>query len=147
MIRKALLLTLIFPAFAAASDAGCGNAPAAAVPASVPAPEMAKAGAAARDCQRLDAVAFAERSRRPAPAPAPAARPAAPAPQTAQAGGYQPKTKDDNTPWRFDMNQNGRRMTAEEFDAWMKAKGIRVATGKPAETAPAAASPAASSSN
>lgn len=52
-------------------------------------------------------------------------------------GAYVPKTKDDNTPWRFDMNQNGKRMTSEEFDAWMKAKGIRVATGKPgAETAP-----------
>lgn len=55
--------------------------------------------------------------------------------------GYVPKTKDDNTPWRFDMNQNGRRMTAEEFDAWMKAKGIRVATGKPAGEA-AVAQPA-----
>lgn len=65
---------------------------------------------------------------------------AAPAPAgTAQ--GYVPKTKDDNTPWRFDMNQNGRRMTAEEFDAWMKAKGIRVATGKPASET-AAAQPA-----
>ena len=52
-------------------------------------------------------------------------------------GAYVPKTKDDNTPWRFDMNQNGKRMTSEEFDAWMKAKGIRVATGKPgADTAP-----------
>jgi len=46
-------------------------------------------------------------------------------------GAYVPKTKDDNTPWRFDMNQNGKRMTSVEFDAWMKAKGIRVATGKP----------------
>ncbi len=52
-------------------------------------------------------------------------------------GAYAPKTKDDNTPWRFDMNQNGKRMTSEEFDAWMKAKGIRVATGKPGgETSP-----------
>lgn len=137
MMRKALFLTLLIPAFAAASDTNCGSAPAAGVPASAPAPEMTKAGTAAGDCARLDAVAFAERSRRPAAAPA--ARPAQAAPQTAQAGGsYQPKTKDDNTPWRFDMNQNGRRMTAEEFDAWMKAKGIRVATGKPAETAPAA---------
>lgn len=49
---------------------------------------------------------------------------------TASAAGYVPKTKDDNTPWRFDMNQNGKRMTAEEFDAWMKAKGIHVAKGK-----------------
>lgn len=51
-------------------------------------------------------------------------------------GAYVPKTKDDNTPWRFDMNQNGKRMTSEEFDAWMKAKGIRVATGKPGAEAP-----------
>ena len=49
-------------------------------------------------------------------------------------GAYVPLTKDDNTPWRFDMSQNGKRMTSAEFDAWMKAKGIRVATGKPAET-------------
>jgi hypothetical protein len=47
-------------------------------------------------------------------------------------GAYVPLTKDDNTPWRFDMSQNGRRMTAEEFEAWMKAKGIRIAKGKPA---------------
>ena len=52
-------------------------------------------------------------------------------------GEYKPKTKDDNTPWRFDMSQNGKRMTAVEFDAWMKAKGIRVATGKPGGNAPA----------
>jgi hypothetical protein len=45
---------------------------------------------------------------------------------------YVPQTKFDNTPWRFDMNQNGKRMTAAEFDAWMKAKGIHVATGKAA---------------
>lgn len=30
---------------------------------------------------------------------------------------------------RFDMNQNGKRMTADEFDAWMKVQGIRVANG------------------
>jgi hypothetical protein len=49
---------------------------------------------------------------------------------------YKPKTEFDNTPWRFDMSQNGKRMTAEEFDAWMKAKGVRVAKGAP--VAPAA---------
>ncbi len=32
---------------------------------------------------------------------------------------------------RFDMSQNGRRMSADDFDAWMKARGIRVAKGKP----------------
>lgn len=45
---------------------------------------------------------------------------------------YKPKTQFDNTPWRFDMNQNGKRMTADEFDAWMKARGVRVAGRKPA---------------
>ena len=29
------------------------------------------------------------------------------------------------------MQQNGRKMTAEEFDAWMTARGIRVAKGAP----------------
>jgi hypothetical protein len=61
-----------------------------------------------------------------------------PAASTAS-GEYKPKTKDDNTPWRFDMSQNGKRMTAVEFDAWMKAKGIRVATGKPGGNAPTSA--------
>ncbi len=57
---------------------------------------------------------------------------------TPAATAYVPRTKDDNTPWRFNMNQNGRRMTAAEFDAWMQAKGIHVATGKPAAAAPVA---------
>lgn len=33
---------------------------------------------------------------------------------------------------RFEMTQNGRRMSADDFDRWMKARGIRVAKGKPA---------------
>ena len=32
--------------------------------------------------------------------------------------------------WRFDMHQDGRAMTADEFDAWMKARRARVATGR-----------------
>jgi hypothetical protein len=60
---------------------------------------------------------------------------------------YKPKTEFDNTPWRFDMSQNGKRMTAEEFDAWMKARGVRVARGAaPAAvpaTVPASAAPGA----
>lgn len=51
---------------------------------------------------------------------------------------YKPKTQFDNTPWRFDMNQNGKRMTADEFTAWMQARGVRVAKG----AAPAAAATA-----
>jgi hypothetical protein len=50
---------------------------------------------------------------------------------------YKPQTAFDNTPWRFDMSQNGKRMTADEFSAWMKARGVRVAKG----AAPAAAVP------
>jgi hypothetical protein len=37
---------------------------------------------------------------------------------------------------RFDMTQNGKRMSAADFDKWMKARGIRVATGKPAKPKP-----------
>jgi hypothetical protein len=43
----------------------------------------------------------------------------------------------NGTSGRFYMTQNGRRMTADDFDAWMQAKGIRVARGK--QVAPAAA--------
>jgi rare lipoprotein A len=50
------------------------------------------------------------------------------------AGGYVKQTEFDNSPYRFNMSQDGRRMTADEFEAWMKSKGIRVATGKPTET-------------
>jgi hypothetical protein len=48
-------------------------------------------------------------------------------------GEYVKKTEFDNSPWRFNMSQEGRRMTAEEFDAWMKSKGIHVAKGHPVE--------------
>ena len=33
---------------------------------------------------------------------------------------------------RFEMIQNGRKMSARDFDAWMKARGIRIAKGAPA---------------
>lgn len=32
--------------------------------------------------------------------------------------------------WRFDMRQDGKAMSADQFDAWMKARRARVATGK-----------------
>lgn len=50
-------------------------------------------------------------------------------PSSSSPAAYKPQTQYDNTPWRFDMSQNGKRMTAEEFDAWMKARGVRVAKG------------------
>lgn len=71
-----------------------------------------------------------------------AATPAAPGlPAADDPAAYKPKTEFDNTPWRFDMNQNGKRMTADEFSAWMKARGVRVARG--AAPVAAAAAPTA----
>ncbi len=55
---------------------------------------------------------------------------------------YKPQTEFDNTPWRFDMSQGGKRMTADEFSAWMESRGVRVAKGA-APAAPVAAIPAA----
>jgi hypothetical protein len=49
------------------------------------------------------------------------------------ADGYVPRTEFDNAPHRFNMEQGGKRMTAEDFDAWMAARGYRVAKGKPAQ--------------
>jgi len=66
--------------------------------------------------------------------------PGAPAVQPNDPAAYKPQTAFDNTPWRFDMSQNGKRMTAEEFDAWMKARGVRVVK---ARAVPAAAPAAA----
>jgi rare lipoprotein A len=43
---------------------------------------------------------------------------------------------------RFDMRQNGRTMTADEFDQWMQARRMRVATGKPAAPREAEPTPA-----
>jgi hypothetical protein len=37
------------------------------------------------------------------------------------------------------MSQNGKRMTADEFDAWMKSRGVRVAKGAVPAAAPVAA--------
>ena len=96
---------------------------------SVAAPEMFAAGTQEQACLSVEQLIALT----PVPAPA-----------VANGAGYVPKTPYDNTPWRFNMHQNGRRMTAEEFDAWMKAKGIHVASGKPATTAapaPAACQP------
>jgi rare lipoprotein A len=41
--------------------------------------------------------------------------------------------------YRFDMRQDGKTMTAAEFDAWMKSRQVRIATGKPGKPLPAPA--------
>lgn len=61
---------------------------------------------------------------------APAVDAAAPAAAATDAATYKPRTEFDNAPWRFDMNQNGERMTADAFAAWMESKGVRVAKGR-----------------
>jgi len=40
--------------------------------------------------------------------------------------------------YRFDMRQDGKAMTAAEFDAWMKSRQVRIATGRPGKPFPAA---------
>jgi rare lipoprotein A len=47
--------------------------------------------------------------------------------------------------YRFDMQQDGKVMTADEFDAWMKTRRVRVATGKPGKPDPTAATVTAAS--
>jgi rare lipoprotein A len=135
MIRSALLVSLFLPAVAAAATAPCGTPATPPVPRSVPAPEMYRAPPALSAC--VNVADFTARARQPAVQQVASREPSPAAPTSAPA--YKPKTEHDNSPWRFDMSQNGRRMTADEFDAWMKAKGIRVATGKPGAAATTAA--------
>jgi len=47
--------------------------------------------------------------------------------------------RDGRGAYRFHMSDGDKRMSADEFDAWMKANGIRVAKGNP--NAAAAAKP------
>ncbi len=54
-------------------------------------------------------------------------------PPASPAGVPQTAATTANTDYRFDMRQDGRAMTAAEFDAWMKARRVRVATGRPGE--------------
>ena len=44
---------------------------------------------------------------------------------------------DDPLDYRFDMEQGGRKMSADEFDAWMQSRGVRIARGAPASELPA----------
>jgi hypothetical protein len=57
----------------------------------------------------------------------------------AAAAGYVKKTEFDNTPYRFNMTQNGKRMTADDFDAWLQANGYSAGRRVDPNAEPAAA--------
>ena len=71
-------------------------------------------------------VAAANAGERPPQAQSPGATSVAS--RTVAASG--PASLRPGTEWRFDMLQDGKAMTADEFDAWMKSRRARVATGK-----------------
>jgi rare lipoprotein A len=48
--------------------------------------------------------------------------------------------------YRFDMQQDGKVMSADEFDAWMASRRVRVATGKPGKPDPGVAAQATAGS-
>ena len=52
--------------------------------------------------------------------------------RTAAKAAPAPAAQPSDTSKRFNMTQDGKRMTADDFDAWMKKNGYRVATGAPA---------------
>jgi len=58
-------------------------------------------------------------------------KPSTSAPKAAAA----PVSQPTDTSKRFNMTQDGKKMTADDFDAWMKKNGYRVATGAPAKAA------------
>ena len=71
---------------------------------------------------------------------------ATPPPVTDKIVEIQPTERDGRGAYRFHMSNGEKRMSADEFDAWMKARGARVATGKPKPNGaaqPAAATPPA----
>ncbi|MEZ0469110.1 septal ring lytic transglycosylase RlpA family protein [Luteimonas salinilitoris] len=106
------------------------EAVAAPAPAPAEAPVVPPAAASAID-QLVEALPLAAASAGTRPATAPAG---------AQPANVQPAAAED---WRFDMMRDGRVMTADEFDAWMASRRIRVATGKPGvpDPVPAAIEP------
>jgi hypothetical protein len=57
----------------------------------------------------------------------------------AAAAANAPKPVQGGGSYRFNMTQGGKRMTADEFDAWMKAQGVRVVKSPVAADVPTAA--------
>ena len=52
---------------------------------------------------------------------------------------YVKRTEFDNAPYRFNMTQNGKRMTADDFDAWLQANGYSAGRRVDPAAAPAVA--------
>ena len=80
----------------------------------------------------------------PSPAPAKATTASSPmdrlvasVPAVPAAGKPGSGTTAASTDYRFDMRQDGKAMSAAEFDAWMKSRQVRIATGKPGKPLPA----------
>ena len=62
-------------------------------------------------------------------------KPLAPKPAVAEAPVAEEAPKPKEV--RFNMTQDGKKMTPEDFEAWMKAQGIRIVPAKPVEAPPA----------
>jgi rare lipoprotein A len=102
-----------------------------------PAPPMRHASAGPAPATGLDRLVGALPG-----AGADAATPALQARSATAAAGATPAVSPGGD-WRFDMRQDGKAMTADEFDAWMRSRRARVATGRPGRPDPAPASPVA----
>lgn len=106
-------------------------------------------GTAARKARQADATTAMPAAAVAAAAPEPAANAPAPGTGTQAAADATPvSTTALPAERRFDMHQDGRPMSADEFDAWMKSRQLRVATGRPtplkSDAAPASVEPPAS---
>ena len=71
------------------------------------------------------------------------AAPAAGAISANDPAAYVKQTEFDNTPYRFNMTQGGKRMTADDFDAWLQANGYNVGSRRVDPNAAPAAEAAA----
>ena len=133
------------PGRGARADAGRAAAPAAsrrarcrghgAAASAAPASTPRQAGRGDADRQRRrrrTAAGRAHRHRQADAGRAPRAIAAAPARSSRPTRPRSRATVAAGTDYRFDMRQDGKAMSADEFDAWMKARQVRVATGKPA---------------
>ena len=101
---------------------------AAASPSRVTTPATPRAASAIDHLLDALPIASANAGERPQPAAVVVANPApvAAQPATVSVGAA-----------RFDMLQDGRTMTADQFDGWMRARRMRVATGRPGQPDPA----------